>query len=300
MVDIAMIKADVWDDRKCELGEGPASAGKNNQRGYWVDITGKKVLWRDLDTNATGEYSVDEEIGFVIPRAQGGELIGTTSGPYLRDADGTMHALPNRIDVDGPGEKFPIRWNDAKVSPTGDLWLGSLTADFTPGEAALYRLDRDGSKMERVISDVTLSNGLDWSNDGKTMYYIDTMKFTIDSFDVEGKNIKNRKVRYTANPDEGFPDGMCADNQGGLWVAFWGSSEVRRLDENFKVSEIISVPAMFASSCAFIGPDLDILMITTAQCSGRAGDPFDDGEHAGKTFICKPGATGRATASFAV
>jgi sugar lactone lactonase YvrE len=93
---------------------------------------------------------------------------------------------------------------------------------------------------------------------------------------------------------------MCADNQGGLWVAFWGSSEVRRLDENFKVSEVISVPAMFASSCAFIGPDLDILMITTAQSSGRAGDPFDDGVDAGKTFICKPGATGRATASFAI
>ena len=147
MVDIAMIKADVWDDRKCNLGEGPASSGKNNQRGYWVDITGKKVLWRDLDTNKTGEYSVDEEIGFVIPRAHGGELIGTTSGPFLRDTDGSMHALPNRVDVDGAGEKFPTRWNDAKVSPNGDLWLGTLTADFTPGESALYRLDSDGSHM---------------------------------------------------------------------------------------------------------------------------------------------------------
>lgn len=121
------MKATVWDSRRCLHGEGPTSSDISNNRVMWVDILGKMVLWRDLYTGEFGSYMNLEDTSFAIPRAAGGEILGTASGPIARDSDGTIHALPTRFDADGFADKHPTRWNDAKVAPTGDLWLGTMT-----------------------------------------------------------------------------------------------------------------------------------------------------------------------------
>jgi len=288
-----MIKAQVWDTRRCWVGEGPATSGSDNNKVTWVDILNGKILAKNLSTGESSEHAVGEDVGFAIPRKNGGHVVGINSGPSLLDVDGTLHPLPNRLVADGKPDPVPTRWNDAKISPTGDLWLGTLAYDNEVGVSALYKLDRKGKALTRVIDGVTCSNGIDWSDDGKTMYYVDTTTGNIDAFDYDGNDISNRRTMVHIPEANGYPDGICMDAEGGLWVAFWGSGEVRRFDENFKVSEIIAMPSTYVTSCVFAGPNLDQLIITSAH----NGDP-DGKNEAGMTCIATPGVRGRVTTPY--
>ena len=118
---VTTLSVELFDERQCTLGEGPVSSGSSHSDVQWVDIEARKVLSRNLETDEFKEYSVPELIGFVIPTETGRSLLGTTSGPVLYDGKNfTPYASRTEVDV------TPIRWNDAKVSPDGDLWLGSL------------------------------------------------------------------------------------------------------------------------------------------------------------------------------
>lgn len=285
-----MITAQVWDERRCWVGEGPTASGTGNNSIKWVDILNSKVHSKNLATGNVDEYQVSEHVSFAIPRIPGGEILGTNSGPILRDTNGTIHQLPNRFSADGKLETIPTRWNDAKVSPLGDLWLGTLTYDNLPNQAALYRLVADGSVLDRILDGVTCSNGTDWSDDGRTMYYVDTMTHSVEAFTVDGREISNRRTMATIPSEDGIPDGICMDGEGGLWVAFWGSQEVRRYDEKFTISEILRTSVPFVTSCTFAGPDLKSLIITSAHNGNELGT-----DEAGMTFICTLGVRGRTT-----
>ena len=124
------MKATLFDDRFNILGEGPTSSGPKNEMIKWVDIDGKKVRSRHLRTGEITEYDTTEPVGFAIPRVSGGEILGTENGPILRDADGTIHKVPTRVEADGYKATQVVRWNDAKVSPNGDLFLGTLAYDY--------------------------------------------------------------------------------------------------------------------------------------------------------------------------
>ena len=120
------IAVEVFDSRRNQLGEGPTATGDKNSHVQWCDIYGKAVRSRDLITGKIDEYCATEHIGFQIPRSKGGDILGTADGPILRDLDGVIHKLPTRADVDGDNQSGVIRWNDAKVSPDGNLFLGSM------------------------------------------------------------------------------------------------------------------------------------------------------------------------------
>ena len=117
-----MIKAQVWDSRRCWVGEGPAATGIDNNDVTWVDILNGKILFTNLSTDKTSEHVLGEDVGFAIPRTKGGHVVGTNSGPSLLDENGTLHSLPHRLSADGKPDPVPTRWNDAKISPTG-AWL---------------------------------------------------------------------------------------------------------------------------------------------------------------------------------
>jgi sugar lactone lactonase YvrE len=290
------ISVEVFDERKCYLGEGPTSSGPGNNHVMWVNILENQVMWRNLETGVTGGYDTSEHVSFAIPRTQGGEVLGTVSGPVLRDPDGKIHQLPTRSSVVGDVDKFPTRWNDAKVSRKGDLVLGTMTYDVKPHEAGLYRYTPNSSFLERIVDDVTLSNGMDWSSKNDSFFYIDTMKLSIDKFDLadDGRKISNRKTMWKVpDGDSGVPDGMAIDEHDGLWVAFWGSSVIRRFDKDFNITAVIDIPAPYVTSCVFAGPNLDSLIITTAH-NGEADGPAE----AGMTFICNPGVRGVVTNLF--
>jgi len=282
-----MIAVEVFDDRRCWLGEGPTATGINNNHVQWVDILNGKVLTKNIETNQTSEYKLDNHVGFAIPRTNGGEVLGTANGPVLRNTEGQITKLPQRET-----DKFKSRWNDAKVSHTGDLFLGTLSYDLVPKASALYRISKDGLEIEKIISEVTLANGLDWSVDTQTFYFIDSLEHCVDAFSYDGKEITDRRTVIKFNENE-IPDGMCVDSEDGLWVAFWNGSEVRRYDEKYKLSERIQFPVSYTTSCAFAGKDLDQLVITTAHNNEMEKHP-----QSGMTFICNPGIKGKKTTTF--
>ena len=289
------MKATIFDDRRNILGEGPTATGPSNEVIRWVDLYGKEVRSRHLITGVITQYETDEDVGFAIPRKSGGEIIGTANGPLLRDVDGTLHTLPTRIDADGYKSSQVVRWNDAKVSPQGDLFLGSMAYDFKTNAGALYQMRSDGKHMRRLFGDVTISNGLDWSVDGKAMYYIDTPLRRVDIFDVEEREIKNRRTLVSFPESMGMPDGMSVDSSNNLWVAFWMGHAVRCFDgKTGALLEEISCPAPRITSCVFAGENLDQLIITSAS----EDTDLKEYPEAGMVFIASPGARGQKTALF--
>jgi gluconolactonase len=290
------MQVEIFDERRSILGESPTSSGLHNECISWVDVMGKKVRSHNLVTGVQAEFDTNEHLGFAIPRATGGYVVGEVSGPSLRDADGRTHVLPTREDADGYRPTQIVRWNDAKVSPLGDLFLGSMAYDFRKNAGALYQLRGDGKHMRRLFGDVTISNGMDWNIDGTKMYYIDTPLMRVDLFDVEEREIKNRRTFISFSPEMGAPDGMCVDAKGNLWVAFWLGHAVRCFDGvTGALLEEIICPAPRITSCTFGGTSLDQLFITSAsENTDLSAYPA-----AGMVFVVNPGVQGQKMAEFA-
>jgi sugar lactone lactonase YvrE len=282
-----MISVEVFDDRRCWLGEGPTATGENNNHVQWVDILNGKVLSKNIETSKTSEYKLDDHVGFAIPCTSGGDVLGTSNGPVLRDVEGNISGLPKRET-----DTHKSRWNDAKVSHTGDLFLGTLSYDLVPKASGLYRISKDGSEIKKLLSEVTLANGLDWSVDTQTFYFIDSLEHCVDAFSYDGQEITDRRTVIKFGENE-IPDGMCLDGEDGLWIAFWDGSQVRRYDEKYKLSEKIDLPVSYTTSCTFAGKDLDQLVITTAH-----NNEIGNHAQAGMTFVCKPGINGKKTRNF--
>lgn len=286
----------IFDDRSCNVGEGPIAIGLMNSEVWWVDILEKRVLSRNLVDFTSRELSFDEDVSFIIPCSNSDFILGNASGPLRITRDGNVTALPTRESLLGKSDGFPMRWNDAKVAPDGHLWLGTIAYDVDshPTDCSLFRLDKTGKKLTKVVDGIGISNGLAWSADGKTMFFIDTVTLSIDSFDYQDGELANRKRRWTA-PDNsyGAPDGMCSDSEDGLWVAFWGGAKVRRFNTQFEVTDEIELPQPLVTSCAFAGKDLNKLIITTARF-----DQSSNNEDLGKTYIAQVPIPGMRTQLF--
>ncbi len=280
----------VFDERRCELGEGPISFGPANDAVAWVDITGQRVLFKTISSGITFEWNIGEDVGFIIPRSDEGFILGTRTGPI---AISPKIEFPVRIENDPE----PIKVNDAKVSPTGDLWFGTMSYSETPRVGALYRVDAETRGLKKILEEITVSNGTIWSLDGATMYYIDSPTRTLQLFDYDGFDISNRRVGLTFPEHYGYPDGMTIDAEGGLWIAFWMGNAVRRFDpsSNFKETAHIATPAKRTTSCVFAGENLDQLIITSAH-ENDSSEPNE----AGMTFIANPGVRGVPTSLFKV
>jgi gluconolactonase len=293
------IAVDVFDSRRNQLGEGPTASGDRNNHVQWCDIYGQSIRWKDLASGQSGEYETSEPVGFQIPRTTGGEILGTANGPVLRDKDGAFHKLPSREDADGFKDKNVLRWNDAKVSPDGALFLGSMAYENQSNEGAFYRLSKDGKKLERLFGEVGISNGMDWSVDNTKMFYIDTLAMKVELFDYNNGEISNRRTLVEITEGMGYPDGMCSDSEDNIWVAFWMGSCVRGFDGKTgrQIAEI-KLPVQKVTSCCFAGENLDQLIITTAV--GNPGEEMDLTAYpqAGYIFIATPGVTGKKTNLF--
>jgi len=293
------VAVEVFDSRRNQLGEGPTATGFGNNHIQWCDIYGKAVRSKDLVTGKTDEYFTDQHVGFQIPRSKGGDILGTADGPVLRDENGSLHQLPTRKDVDGDNKSGVLRWNDAKVAPDGNLFLGSMAYENPTDQGAFYRLSKDGEKLERLFGSVGISNGMDWSMDLSRMFYIDTLSMRVDQFDYQNGQISNRRPLVQVEESMGFPDGMCSDINDNIWVAFWLGSCVRCFDgRSGKQIEEIKLPAPKITSCVFAGEKLDRLIITSAV--GNPGETLDLDKYpeSGFTFIASPGVVGKKTTLF--
>ena len=290
------ISLHIFDERTCNVGEGPIAIGVSNEEVWWVDVLEKKILSKDIKTGTTQELMFKEDVSFVIPCSNSDFIIGTASGPIRINRNGKRFEFPTREITQGYPDEFPMRWNDAKVAPDGHLWLGTIAYDVAahPKDCALYRLDKSGKELIKVIDGVGISNGLAWSSDGKTMFFIDTATLSIDSFKYSNGEVSNRKRMWTT-PDKsyGAPDGMCIDSEDGIWVAFWNGGKVRRFNSKFEITNEIDLGQLLVTSCAFAGSKLDLLVITTAQFNQTSSD-----ENLGKTHIARVLIPGRPTKLF--
>lgn len=221
------------------------------------------------------------------PRRNGGAVIGIARGFALEDPDGTITHLP---------ELWPDhdrRMNEGACDPEGRFYCGSMALDRRPGGGAVYRLDPDRS-VHVVLTDVTISNGLDWSPDGSRAYFNDTETNRVDVFDYDPvAGLRNRR-RFVDATGVGGPDGLTVDSDGGVWVALYNSGTVRRYTAGGDLDEVVEVAARKVTACTFGGTALDELWITTSREDlAPSDDPL-----AGSLFRAAVGVTGQPTREF--
>jgi sugar lactone lactonase YvrE len=232
---------------------------------------------------------VDTIAAALRPRVGGGAVIAVERGFVLEDADGTFTRLPDVFNDD------TVRMNEGGTAPDGSFYCGSMAYDQRPGAASLYRLAPDGA-VTVSLSDVTISNGLGWSPDGSLAYYNDTATGRVGVFDWTPESGLTGLRTFVDIPEEdGSPDGLTVDSDGGIWVALYGGGAVRRYTPLGVLDEVIEVAANRVTACTFGGDDLRQLFITTSR-EGLA--PGDD-PLAGSVFTAAPGVAGLPATPFA-
>jgi len=187
------------------------------------------------------------------------------------------------------------RFNDGKCDPNGNLWVGSMHLEQSAPEANLYKVDAKGTAT-KMLDSVTISNGIVWTDDKKTMYYIDTPTGMIRAFDYDANSstISNERIVVYIDESIGFGDGMAIDSEDKLWVALWNGNAVARFDPlTGKLMEKINVPAHNVTSCAFGGENFETLYITTSSLdmTQKEKEKFP---LAGSLFEVRPGVKGVA------
>src|SRR6185503_11432690 len=210
-------------------------------------------------TSQTEVIEVPSHVGAVAPRAAGGFVAALQDGFWVV-GDGPTRRITSVAEA-GPS----LRFNDGKCDPAGRFWAGTMAYDEKPGAGALYRLDPDG-RASLMLDGVTISNGLAWSLDGLTMYYIDTPTRRIDAFSFSPGTgeISDRRPVISIPAELGLPDGLTIDEEGGLWVALWGGAAVHRYFDG-RLDAVVTLPVSQPTSCAFGGENLDELYVTSAR-----------------------------------
>jgi sugar lactone lactonase YvrE len=245
-------------DAHAILGEGPVW---DDEAGvlWWVDIEGRQIHRFDPATRADTTLETPSHVGAVALRERGGLVAALADGVYRLDPDsGSFQPLL------GLGEPPNVRLNESKCDPAGRLLVGTMAYDCAP-IGSLYSIEAGGS-MRRLLADLEIANGMAWSADGGTFYYIDSPTRRVDAFDYDlaTGSIARRRPWLVFDDPIAKPDGMAIDSEGGLWIAFWDAGEVRRYGRDRALDVVVRVPAMQVTSAVFGGPDRRDLYITSA------------------------------------
>ncbi|MFQ3789398.1 SMP-30/gluconolactonase/LRE family protein [Halomonas sp. A29] len=290
MVDGSTIQC-VWSGR-AQLGEGPLWCPERGEAGQllFVDILGRTLHVHDFASGRTLGWALDESCCWLAPRADGdGFIAGLASRlVHLRLDEGGPRIVGEWTTPDEPtGNRF----NDAAVDTRGRLWFGSMSENGERGRGALYRLA--GEELKRVDDGYGVANGPAVSPDGRTLYHSDTASGIVYAFDLSAEGeLTGKREHLRFRGTQGYPDGMTCDAEGGLWVAHWGGGRVSRFLPDGMLDETLILPASRVTSCAFGGPELDQLFITTAA------DGRDEEALAGSLFCVAPGVRGLSSPAF--
>jgi sugar lactone lactonase YvrE len=278
------------------LGEG-AIWSSAAQRLYWIDITGQRVFTYDPATGENRGCDIGRMVGTVVPRSRGGLMLAVHEGFASLDPES------GRVEVwPCPPEHDPrlVRFNDGKCDPSGRFWAGTMALVKGPKPLGrLYRLDADGS-MHVMLEEVGTSNGLAWSLDRRTMYFIDTPLLRVDAFDYDDASgaISNRRTVISIPPGIGRPDGSTLDAEGMLWIAMYDGWSVTRWNpRSGELLQTIRLPVARVTSCAFGGPELDTLFLTSARQKLTEAQLAAQPE-AGGLFRVRPGVRGLPACAF--
>ena len=272
---------------QASLGEG-ALWNPETARLYWVDIEGRALHIFDPATGHDQCIPTHKRIGTVVPMPGGNVLVALQTGIYRLDTGtGILTRLADPVTDEH------LRFNDGKCDPAGRFWVGTFDLQQRPHAGTLYRFDPDG-RTHVMLRHITNSNGIAWSLDYTTMYYIDTPTMAVQAFDYDNATgaIANPRVIVRFPAGRSGPDGMTIDADGKLWVAIWGGGTVHCYDPATGAQlAAVQVPAPFTSSCAFGGPGLKTLFITTAR-GGLTPQQLEEFPLSGNVFAVEPGVCG--------
>ena len=280
-------------DARAELGEGPRWDA-HGQRLLWVDIMRGRI--HAFRPGAGGCRSVDagRPVGALACAADGGVLLAVAGGFARLDWESGRMKMLAAVEADRPQN----RMNDGACDAAGRFWAGTMALDEHAGAGALYRLDPDGT-VHTMLTSVTISNGIDWSLDGRRMYYVDSPTRRIDVFDFDPGTgaIANRRPFVEVPAEAGIPDGITVDAAGFVWLALWGGAALHRYDPEGARERIVPLPVSHPTSCAFGGADLDELYVTSARrplsADERGRQPM-----AGGLLRLRPAVVGRPASLF--
>ena len=274
------------------LGEGPVWVARE-QALYWVDIKGYRIFRLD-GCGERSEWSTPMRICSIVPCASGGFIGGTDRGIARIDPAAERFEI-----ITNPEEHLAHnRFNDGKVDRQGRFWTGTMDDFETDATGTLYRIDPE-LDWAVVDTEYRITNGPAFSPDGRIMYHNDTVRQVTYAFDLDGDGrATNRRIFLQFGPGDGNPDGMTVDAAGCLWIAFWGASCVRRFSPEGERIETARLPVSQPTSCAFGGPDLDRLYVTSASV-GLDRSRLGVQPNAGGLFMFVPGVRGLEEVPFA-
>ncbi|NJC32718.1 sugar lactone lactonase YvrE [Sphingomonas jejuensis] len=270
------------------LGEGPTWIPDEDSL-FWVDIVGQRLWSLTLADHKIRSWPMPEKICWVVPRAGRRDLLaGFKSGIAALTLD------PLSIDpiVAPEADRPENRLNDAKVDGAGRLWFGSKDDRDEDASGAFYRMD--GRLVpERVDDGYGVTNGPTFSADGDWLYHTDSAARLIYRFRLEeGGRLGPREDHIRFEDEWGYPDGMTTDADGCLWVAHWAGGRISRFDPAGRRMTSVALPAANITSCAFAGPALDRLFVTSAALNDDAS------AHGGALFEVDAGVRGMAPVPF--
>jgi len=245
-IDAIIGEGAYWDWRTSEL--------------LMVDITGGRVIKLSPSGDLIKEYQLGNKVGAVIGVENSPNyLLVEQRGLTMMAPSGARTELLMLLEANEQK-----RFNDAKADPAGRLWAGVMGMDQRPGVGALYSYQA-GGLMHQMITDLTVPNGLDWTIDNKTMYFIDSPTRTVGVYDFNLETAEISLRNSFSMPISGNPDGMTLDAEDNLWIALWDGSAVIQLSPEGKLMQQIDLPVSRVTTCTFGGKDLTTLYITSAS-----------------------------------
>jgi sugar lactone lactonase YvrE len=256
------MQAEVLYPAQCFLGEGPMWHAERKSC-FWVDIEEQKFFEYNFINKNVQVRTLDYRVTLIVQDKNNQLVLGLEGGIGRYNLDTEQFTWLTNLEK----EKNKHRCNDGKVDTKGRLWVGTMHRDFVEGAGSLYCLS-ENLEFATKLTGLTIANGLAWSPDNTRFYFIDTPTNKVQSFlfDEATGNIQFEKDAIIIPKEKGTPDGMAIDEEGMLWIAHWGGFGVYRWNPaNGQLLEVIELPVPNVSSCAFVGENLEHLLITTAR-----------------------------------
>jgi len=268
------------------LGEGPAWDSSTKEL-LWVDIENRTLNIFQTETGVESQFHFEHRLSAIVPieKNPGKYILALQNG--LAIFDRTTETLEYFSDCEK--DLANNRFNDGKCDPAGRFWIGSMDLDAVAGKGTLYCVDNDLT-ITKKISGLSISNGMAWTKNGETIYFVDSPTQLVAKFDFEIKtaSISNKKIVIEIPESMGVPDGICIDSENMLWVASWGGACITRWNpETGKLLQKVEVPAKNVTSLCFGGKDLDTLFITSAR-TGLNREELDEFPLSGSVFSYQP------------
>ena len=281
------MRAELIVDCKNEHGEG-IFWNPSDGRIWWTDIQGRALWSFDPVTTQSASIPMEDRVCCFAPRAAGGLIVAYSDRVVLFDPETKKETLVTLFEPENP----ETRLNDGRTDRQGRLVVGGMNEVSGTPDSSVISIDGN-LKVQTLIDQISCANSICFSPSGNTMFFADTPDREILAFDYDEDRgrLTNKRLHASFKQEPGLPDGSCVDAEGGVWNAEWEGHRVVRVAPNGTIDHVIDVPVWKPTCCAFGGPNLDTLFITTSRLMSDEA-ALKKEPSAGGLFAVKPGIRG--------